>query len=77
MFKSTTLSILATLSLVGGGLVTSALVALIFHYLWPHSIPTMYPSLVVKGYIPAEVSWLTAFATCEVVTIIRLTLWGK
>lgn len=77
MFKSATLSLLGTLSLMGGGLFASALFALIFHYLWPHSIPLMYPSLVVNGYIPAEVSWLTAFATFEVVTIIRLTLWGK
>jgi hypothetical protein len=77
MFKAATLSILGTVTLLGSGLLTSALIALIFHYLWPHSLPVMYPSLVVKGYIPAEVSWLTAFATCEVVAIIRKTLWGQ
>jgi hypothetical protein len=71
------LSILATLSAIAVTLVTSALIALIFHFLWPYGIPHLYPSLVQNGYIPAEVSWIAAFSTFEAVGIIRMVLRGE
>lgn len=59
------------------GVVTAAIYALIVHYLWPYSIPVIKPSWVVSGTIPATISWLSAFATFEVISIFRYFVVGK
>jgi len=62
---------------VFSGVITAAIYALIFHYLWPYSIPAIKPSWVLSGAIPATISWFTAFATFEVISIVRFFVVSK